>query len=121
MGAGMGPRPERRSRESPPTPAPRRRQPVPPGAPKPGALVLLDGRASVQFGGDRALWLRVTAVGDWPAFDGWVWLTEYVINPRDGQALARREVLAQIAGLQIGPSSSVPSPTPARTARRRGV
>ncbi|PTA43095.1 hypothetical protein [Micromonospora sp. RP3T] len=91
------------------------------GAPKPAELVYLDGRASVQFRGDRALWLRVTAIGDWPAYDGWVWLIGYVINPTDGQASAKREVLAKIAGLQISPSSSIPSPALARTARRRGV
>ncbi|MCZ7439996.1 hypothetical protein O7598_26585 [Micromonospora sp. WMMC241] len=75
----------------------------------------------MQFGGDRALWLRVTAIGDWAAYDGWVWLVGYAINPADGQASAKREVLAQIAGLQISPSASVPSPTRSRTARRRGV
>ncbi|MEU4593226.1 hypothetical protein [Micromonospora aurantiaca (nom. illeg.)] len=75
----------------------------------------------MQFGGDRALWLRVTAIGDWAAYDGWVWLIGYVINPADGQASAKREVLAQIAGLRISPPSSVPAPAPARTARRRGV
>ncbi|MFG2064789.1 hypothetical protein ACGFIK_25615 [Micromonospora sp. NPDC048871] len=82
--------------------------------------MLLDGRASVQFGGDRALWLRVSSIGDRPAYDGWVWLTGYAINPRTGAAMARREVFAQIAGLQINPIPASPAGT-VRQTRRRGV
>ncbi|MEV4771699.1 hypothetical protein [Micromonospora humida] len=37
--------------------------------------MLIDRRASVQFIGERALWLRVTSVDDRPTYDGWVWLT----------------------------------------------
>ncbi|NIL57803.1 hypothetical protein [Salinispora arenicola] len=65
--------------------------------------MLLDGRASVQFAGDRALWLRVSSICDRPTCGGWVWLTGYAINPATEEALARREVFAQIAGLQINP------------------
>ncbi|GGM26446.1 hypothetical protein GCM10011608_08970 [Micromonospora sonchi] len=72
----------------------------------------------MQFGGDRALWLRVSAISDRPTYDGWVWLTGYAINPATGEALARREVFAQIAGLQIIPN---PPTTVRRTTRRRGV
>ncbi|WP_240742359.1 hypothetical protein [Micromonospora zingiberis] len=117
----MGPRPERRSRLSPPASVPRRPEPRPPGVPDPGDLVFLDGRASVQFGGNRALWLRVSSIGDRPTYDGWVWLTGYAIDPSTGEALARREVFAQIAGLQINPQPAGPSGTARRTTRRRGV
>ncbi|MGW4499148.1 hypothetical protein ACWENR_11100 [Micromonospora sp. NPDC004336] len=100
------------------TPAPRR-----PGVPAPGDLVLIGGRASVQFGGDRALWLRVTSVCDKPTYHGWVWLTGYSINPATGKALARREVFAQIAGLQIQPrtTNNAPPRNVAPVMRRRGV
>ncbi|RGC68229.1 hypothetical protein C5N14_15025 [Micromonospora sp. MW-13] len=91
--------------------------------PAPGDLVLIDGRASVQFGSDRALWLRVTSVCDKPTYHGWVWLTGYSINPVSGKALARREVFAQIAGLQIQrrTTDNAPPRNVAPVMRRRGV
>ncbi|WP_431905615.1 hypothetical protein [Micromonospora carbonacea] len=92
--------------------------------PTPGDLVLIDGRASVQFDGDRALWLRVTSVDERPTYYGWVWLTGYVVDPVTRNALAKREVFAQIAGLHI--QRRKPDNTPPRTnagpaVRRRGV
>ncbi|TDC63483.1 hypothetical protein E1258_10550 [Micromonospora sp. KC207] len=92
--------------------------------PIPGDLVLVDGRASVQFGGDRALWLRVTSVDERPTYYGWVWLTGYVIDPATRNALAKREVFAQIAGLHI--QRRKPERAPSRinagpAVRRRGV
>ncbi|MEV5211650.1 hypothetical protein AB0K35_29660 [Micromonospora sp. NPDC053740] len=88
-----------------------------------GDLVLIDGRASVQFGGDRTLWLRVTSICDKPTYHGWVWLTGYSIDPASGKALARREVFVQIAGLQIRPrtTDSAPPRNVAPVMRRRGV
>ncbi|MET8524702.1 hypothetical protein [Micromonospora sp. NPDC005172] len=84
--------------------------------------MLIDGQASVQFGGDRALWLRVTSVCDKPTYHGWIWLTGYSINLATDEALARREVFAQIAGLQIQRHTSTPShQNKAPTTRRRGV
>ncbi|MBQ1027658.1 hypothetical protein [Micromonospora sp. C95] len=83
--------------------------------------MLLDGRASVQFGGDRALWLRVSSICDRPTYDGWIWLAGYAINPTTGEALARREVFARIAGLQIAPQHTDPPGTARQTTRRRGV
>ncbi|MFI7660263.1 hypothetical protein ACIBTW_15400 [Micromonospora parva] len=85
--------------------------------------MLIDGRASVQFGGDRALWLRVTSVCDKPTYYGWVWLTGYSIKPASGEALARREFFVQIAGLQIQPgkTDSAPPRSVAPVMRRRGV
>ena len=86
--------------------------------------MLIDGRASVQFGGDRALWLRVASVCDKPTYDGWVWLTGYSIDLGTGKALARREVFVQIAGLQIQRRTTDSAPPPRNVApvrRRRGV
>ena len=123
MGAGVGPRPERRPVNGPPAPAPRKPTPRRQGVPIPGDLVLIDGQASVQFGGDRALWFRVTSVCDKPTYHGWVWLTGYSIDLATGKALARREVFAQIAGLQIQrrTTESAPPRNTAPTKRRRGV
>ncbi|MCG5456776.1 hypothetical protein PSH03_001679 [Micromonospora sp. PSH03] len=86
--------------------------------------MLIDSRASVQFGGDRALWLRVSSVCDKPTYHGWVWLTGYSIDLATGKALARREVFAQITGLQIQQhrtDSAPPLRNTAPTTRRRGV
>ncbi|MER5702399.1 hypothetical protein ABT023_10680 [Micromonospora sp. NPDC002296] len=89
----------------------------------PGDLVLVDGRASVQFGGDRALWLRITSVDERPTYYGWVWLTGYSIDLATGRALARREVFVQIDGLQIQRrrTESAPPRNVAPVMRRRGV
>ena len=66
--------------------------------PEPGDLLRIDGRASVQFAGDRALTFRVVSICDRPTYAGWVWLTGYVINRR-GRATAKREIYVQLAGL----------------------
>ncbi|MGS2618609.1 hypothetical protein ACVCAH_29370 [Micromonospora sp. LZ34] len=69
------------------------------GRPAPGDLLVVDGRASVQFAGSRALTLRVVSVADGPAYPGWVWLTGYVLDHR-GDAIAKREVYVQLTGLR---------------------
>ncbi|OZV81051.1 hypothetical protein CA850_12980 [Micromonospora echinospora] len=66
---------------------------------KPGDLLRVDGCASVQFGGDRALTLRVVSVlDDRPTFDGWIWLAGYVLDAK-GLATDKRELFVQRAGL----------------------
>nr|WP_084212941.1 hypothetical protein [Micromonospora purpureochromogenes] len=67
--------------------------------PQPGDLLRVDGRASVQFGGDRALTFRVVSVGAEVTHMGWIWLTGYVLDPR-GAATAKREIFVQLAGLR---------------------
>ncbi|MEU2614521.1 hypothetical protein ABZ570_23500 [Micromonospora sp. NPDC007271] len=67
--------------------------------PEPGDLLRIDGRASVQFAGDRALTFRVVSVCDRPTYAGWVWLTGYVLNRR-GNATTKREIYVQLAGLR---------------------
>lgn len=78
--------------------------------PRAGDVLRIDGRASVQFRGDRALTLRVTSVPDVDTYDGWVWLTGYVLNQL-GEATERREVFVQLAGLS-------PLPPPSRLGLR---
>ncbi|WBB79205.1 hypothetical protein O7606_23995 [Micromonospora sp. WMMD882] len=82
---------------------------------KPGDLVRVDGCASVQFGGDCALTLRVVAVlRDRPTFDGWIWLAGYALDD-DGLATAKRELFVQVAGLH--PVRHVLAPAPCATAQ----
>ncbi|MFE9955297.1 hypothetical protein [Micromonospora sp. NPDC005299] len=81
--------------------------------PEPGDLLRIDGRASVQFAGDRALTFRVVSVCPRPTYTGWVWLTGYVLDRR-GQAVDRREVFVQLAGLR-----RVDAPSPPRGGQTR--
>ncbi|WP_233599956.1 hypothetical protein [Micromonospora sp. M71_S20] len=74
-------------------------------------LFVVDGRASVQFAGDRALTFRVVSVCDQPAYAGWIWLTGYVLGRR-GEATAKREIYVQLAGLR--PAAAAPAPRRAR-------
>jgi hypothetical protein len=81
---------------------------------KPGDLLRVDGCASVQFGGERALTLRVVAILlDRPTFDGWVWLAGYVLDAK-GLATDRRELFVQRAGLH--PLTAVVVPAQCRRA-----
>lgn len=75
--------------------------------PQPGDLLRVDGRASVQFAGDRALTFRVVSVGPKLTYTGWIWLTGYVIDRR-GQAVDRRELFVQVAGLRRAPQPTTP-------------
>ncbi|WSR60096.1 hypothetical protein OG400_24410 [Micromonospora ureilytica] len=81
--------------------------------PSPGDLLVIDGRASVQFAGDRALTFRVVSVCDRPTYEGWIWLTGYVLNRR-GNATAKREVYVQLAGLTASGQPNQPEPRLAR-------
>ncbi|WFE43506.1 hypothetical protein [Verrucosispora sp. WMMD1129] len=86
--------------------------------PAPGDLLRIDGRASVQFAGGRALTLRVVSVSDRHAYDGWIWLTGYVIDRR-GNATAKRELYVRLAGLR--PPVNLPPPGPAAPDTTRAV
>ncbi|MFV2094510.1 hypothetical protein ACFHW1_03325 [Micromonospora sp. LOL_014] len=68
--------------------------------PEVGDVVHIAGRASVQFAGSRAVILRVTAVCRKPTYEGWCWLTGYVLD-RHGEAVERREVFVQRDGLRL--------------------
>jgi hypothetical protein len=81
--------------------------------PQPGDLLVVDGRASVQFAGDRALLLRVTTVSQAPTYHGWTWLTGYVVD-QSGRATDKREIYVQLAGLRRRTSRRVPFESQAR-------
>jgi hypothetical protein len=85
--------------------------------PRPGDLLIVDRAASVQFAGERALRLRVVSVCDRPTYDGWIWLTGYVLGRRD-EAVARREIFVQLAGLRPAPARPPGSTVSAAMARR---
>jgi hypothetical protein len=77
--------------------------------PQTGDLVKIGAAASVQFAGDRALLMRVTSVNKKPTYQGWVWLTGYVLNDA-GEATAKREVFVQMAGLRTERPGHLPTP-----------
>ncbi|GAB3816602.1 hypothetical protein [Micromonospora zhanjiangensis] len=89
--------------------------------PQPGDVLVIDGQASVQFAGDRRLLLRVTVVDQRPTYHGWIWLTGYVLDGT-GQAIDKREVFVQVAGLRYASRPRPARPAaPARAAGRRRV
>ncbi|MFF5174656.1 hypothetical protein ACFY3U_18740 [Micromonospora sp. NPDC000089] len=67
--------------------------------PSPGDLLVVDGAASVQFAGDRALRLSVVSVSPDEPYPGWLWITGYVLDRRD-RATTKREVYVRLAGLR---------------------
>lgn len=83
-----------------------------------GDVLRIDERASVQFRGDRALLFRVTSVPEWDTYDGWIWLTGYVLDER-GTATERREVFVQLAGLRRLVPPRRPSAQPRTSAADR--
>jgi hypothetical protein len=76
---------------------------------KPGDVLLIGAAASVQFGGDRALRLRLVSVDGRPTYQGWVWLTGYVLSDK-GLAVDKREVYLKRAGVRV--LRPAPAPTP---------
>ncbi|MET8201547.1 hypothetical protein [Micromonospora taraxaci] len=83
---------------------------------KPGDLLVIGEACSVQFTGDRALRLRLVSVDPRPTYEGWVWLTGYVLNDK-GLAVDKREVFVQQAGLRVLPAAPVPLPARSRSDR----
>jgi hypothetical protein len=89
--------------------------------PKTGDVLAIGERASVQFADDRSLLLRVTSVCKRPTYEGWAWITGYVLD-QTGQAIDKREVFVQLAGLRPATVRTGPRPTAAAIAARgRGV
>jgi len=68
--------------------------------PQPGEVVHVDGEASVQFMGERALTFRVIRVDGRSTYDGWVWLEGYVLGP-NGVAIQRRRIFVRRDGLRL--------------------
>lgn len=73
-------------------------EPQPVRQPKAGDLVHLTKKASVQFAGLAAVLFRIIRVDPRETYVGWVWLTGYSVDT-NGNAIERREVFVQIAGL----------------------
>ncbi|MGC4886357.1 hypothetical protein [Micromonospora sp. NBC_01392] len=97
--------------------------------PKPGDVLYVNRGASVQFGGDRALIFRVIKISGELVHHDWIWLTGYVLD-QAGNALARREIFVQKAGLLRAdpPRAVVRQPrrkpaaaTPAKDGPRQGT
>ncbi|MDG4773515.1 hypothetical protein [Solwaraspora sp. WMMD792] len=66
--------------------------------PRPGDVLVVGGEASVQFAGERRLRFRVISVDPKPTYEGWLWVTGYVID-KSGDAAERREIFVQRQGL----------------------
>jgi hypothetical protein len=65
--------------------------------PRSGDVLHLTREASVQFA--APILFRVIRVHDWDTYAGWVWLDGYQLDKR-GDAVARRDVFVQVAGLR---------------------
>jgi hypothetical protein len=66
--------------------------------PKPGDVLVIDRRASVQFA-VNVLIFRVIRVDQRATYDGWVWLLGYSLTPK-GEAIEKREIFVQRTGLR---------------------
>jgi hypothetical protein len=87
--------------------------------PRPGDVVFVGSAASVQFGGDRAITVRVIRVDPRPTYAGYAWLDAYALGP-DGYAMVRRSIYVQVAGLRHVPDVSCGSISQVLNGGRRG-
>lgn len=67
--------------------------------PHPGDVLVVDHEASVQFSGRRQLVLRVISVSQKPTYQGWGWVSGYILNDV-GAATDRREIFVRLEGLR---------------------
>lgn len=77
------------------------------GLPRSGNVLHVTRAASVQFG--EPILFRVIRIHDWPTYDGWCWLDGYELDSK-GDAVVRRSIFVQPAGLR--PARSLPKPEP---------
>ncbi|WP_229705726.1 hypothetical protein [Micromonospora sonchi] len=77
-----------------------------------GDLIHLTRAASVQF--RTPIMFRLIRVLDRPTYHGWVWLDGYELDKK-GDAVTRREVFVQHAGIQ---KLNPPAPAPRRGGRQ---
>ncbi|MBQ1017337.1 hypothetical protein KBX71_05585 [Micromonospora sp. D93] len=75
---------------------------------KAGDVVFIGPDCSVQFTGDRALMMRLGSIGEVDPYNGWVWVSGYVLDAR-GLATAKRELYVIKAGLRVAPAPTVVS------------
>ncbi|WP_245714720.1 hypothetical protein [Micromonospora inyonensis] len=73
-----------------------------------GDLFEVTAAASVQFT-VRPIVFRLIRVLDWVTFDGWIWLDGYQLDAK-GDAVARRSIFVQPAGLRRLTEVSAPRP-----------
>ncbi|WBB79570.1 hypothetical protein O7606_26045 [Micromonospora sp. WMMD882] len=85
---------------------------------KAGDLVQVTRAASVQF--VQPITFRVIRVLDWPAYDRWIWLDGYQLDA-SGDAVARRTIYVQPAGLLAQRARPAPAPRGPATSRRPGA
>jgi hypothetical protein len=79
--------------------------------PRSGDVLRVTRAASVQF--VEPMLFRVIRVHDWPTYEGWAWLDGYQLN-NAGDAVARRSIFVQLAGLMPGRVGLVPAQTRSR-------
>ncbi|WP_281942605.1 hypothetical protein [Micromonospora sp. AKA38] len=84
--------------------------------PRAGELLEISRAASVQF--VRPIMFRVIRRLDWTTYDGWAWLEGYELDAA-GDAVARRTVFVQPAGLRRLSPAHPPAHPPTR--RRTGT
>ncbi|SCL38586.1 hypothetical protein GA0074692_5063 [Micromonospora pallida] len=83
--------------------------------PRSGDVLHVTRAASVQF--RRSILFRVIRVLDLPVFDGWLWLEGYELNPA-GEAVSKRSIFVQRAGLALVKAAPEPRPQAVPAARR---
>jgi hypothetical protein len=74
--------------------------------PRAGEVLRVTRAASVQF--TSPMLFRVIRVHDWSTYDGWAWLDGYELNSV-GDAVERRSIFVQLAGLQRVPVGPPPN------------
>lgn len=67
--------------------------------PEPGDMVIVSRAASAQFGEGQGFTFRITAVDKGITYDGWAWLTGYVLDEKH-EAVTRREIFVLVSGLK---------------------
>lgn len=91
-----------------------------PRIPRTGDVVHVATAASVQFAGNRAMNFRVIRIDSRITYDGWIWLDGYQLDAQ-GNAVSRRTIFVQIAGLKpAGSTLNLPSRSAPRNAGQFG-
>jgi hypothetical protein len=68
--------------------------------PRPGDVFFVGPATSVQFSPPSAIVVRVIRVDPRPTCIGWAWLDCYVLAGVGGEAVDRRQIFVQVAGLR---------------------
>lgn len=84
--------------------------------PRSGDVLHITHEASVQF--RKPILFRLIRIHDWHTYDGWLWLDGYELNA-SGDAIKRRSIFVQHAGLRT--LRSEPQPRPHTVRPRRSI